>query len=418
MEKYRVDLRVPQQERSDPYQDFNKHCNEIAQDINVFRLSQVQANVVYKALAKIIRVNVHLVENLHQQQSTSTLHYIQKAADYICRRIENHTTVYRRNLQCASSSIYVEPEEKAIGLQWKSNYDIRSDSAHHILEQNTFHYVPILKTLRALFSQPEFKNAYMNNEHVCTTNVFEKFCCGDIYRNSEFYQLNPSAIQLQLAIDDFEVAAPLKTIAGVHKICGIYMQVMNLNQKFQSKLENVSLVALCKTADTKTQNTSLDDILELIVSEIKTLENMGVDIGSGEILKGSLVCFTFDNLGGNGLFGFVESFKANYWCRMCEITKEDSLNTFSEDPSKMRQINHYNAQLSQLENSEDQHVRGVKRRCLLNNINNFHILQNKTVDLMHDVLEGVVPNLLRELFSHCIKNKIISKYSLEARIRD
>lgn len=171
--------------------------------------------------------------------------------------------------------------------------------------------------------------------------------------------------------------------------------------------------------DTKTKTTGLDDIVELIVSEIKTLENTGVNIGNGDILKGTLVCFTFDNLGGNALFGFVESFKAKYWCRMCEISKEDSAKMFVEDPSLMRQIIDYNIQLSQIENGdEQQHVFGVKRHCLLNDINNFHILQNKTVDLMHDVLEGVIPNLLRNLFPHCIAKTAMSKYSLESRVRD
>lgn len=177
-------------------------------------------------------------------------------------------------------------------------------------------------------------------------------------------------------------------------------------------------MALCRTMNLKTSFTSLDNIVEHIVGEIKLLEQTGIDIGNGEFLKGTLICFTFDNLGGNSLFGFVESFGAHYFCRICEATKEQCFTLTSELPAKIRRIGAYDEQLRQVKNSTEKHVKGVKKDCLLNNINNFHILQNKTVDMMHDVLEGVVPTFLHQLFKYCIKKEFITESCLHRRIRD
>jgi hypothetical protein len=37
------------------------------------------------------------------------------------------------------------------------------------------------------------------------------------------------------------------------------------------------------------------------------------------------------------------------------------------------------------------HVRGVKRMCELNTVHDFHVTENFSLDIMHILLEGVVP---------------------------
>lgn len=421
MEKFRINLKkAPVEQSVDPYREFSSSLNEIVENINILRLSQTQMNVVYSSMDKLIGANAKLAEMLSQIDSCSISQYTKQAENYICREIKNHATVYRRNKLCSSSEMYVEPEEKSIGLHWKSKFETQVNSAHHTLDHSTFQYVPIIKTLNALFLDADFKNAYMSNEHTCTDGVFERFCCGKIYKNNEFFERNPNALQLQFAIDDFEICSPLKTKAGTQKLCAIYMQVMNLSPRFLSRLENIYLVALCKSYNLKLEYTSLDNILELIVFEIKSLEENGLNIGNGVNLKGTMISFTFDNLGGNSLYGFVEGFRAKYFCRMCDLSNEECSSAVAEDPSRMRNISEYNLQLIQLPKSEKKNIniKGVKKHCLLNSIGNFHIFQNRNVDLMHDVLEGAVPKLLHNLFSYCVDKRILSAKELQDRVRD
>jgi len=37
------------------------------------------------------------------------------------------------------------------------------------------------------------------------------------------------------------------------------------------------------------------------------------------------------------------------------------------------------------------HFRGVKRNCILNDIEGFHVTENWSLDVMHVILEGIVP---------------------------
>lgn len=53
-------------------------------------------------------------------------------------------------------------------------------------------------------------------------------------------------------------------------------------------------------------------------------------------------------------------------------------------------------------------TKGIIRYCALNDLKYFHILDNFNVDVMHDLCEGVVPFLLKNVFRYCIDNDLFS----------
>ena len=59
-----------------------------------------------------------------------------------------------------------------------------------------------------------------------------------------------------------------------------------------------------------------------MIHDFKILETEGVSVG-GEIIKGTLLCITGDNLGSHMVGGYLESFSANYFCRYCELNRQD-----------------------------------------------------------------------------------------------
>ena len=60
---------------------------------------------------------------------------------------------------------------------------------------------------------------------------------------------------------------------------------------------------------------------------------------------------------------------------------------------------------------------GIKSECLFNKLINFHIAENKTLDIMHDLFEGVVKYTLTKVLTCLIFiNKLFSLETLNQRI--
>lgn len=418
MTSFKINLNTRPTEQN-VYGEFDSFFAKTIEKVNSFRMTHKQRNELYEILESLVvqsnRLNKKLSEN------SSTQHTVQKGEMYICTTIKKHNTIYKRNKTYIENQNYVEPEEVAIGIKWKSNCKPNLEVAQYSLKQTTYQYVPIVKTLKSLFSSDDFKNMYFGSNHKCVPEVFERFCCANVFQDSPFYRANPDAIQLRLYMDEFEVCCPVKTKNVIHKICGIYFQVLNMPQHYLSKLKNIYLVALCESQNLHHGNSTLDNILSKIVSEIKSIEEIGIDIGEKNYLKGTLACFSYDNAGGNTICGFTECFSQGHFCRQCNCSKAETENLVEEKDSAMRSQEQYEEQLRIIANSENvdlEKTQGVKKRCILNNLSNFNILANKSVDLMHDSNEGVIPRFLGRLFEYCTQKKILTKSKLQDKIRD
>lgn len=191
--------------------------------------------------------------------------------------------------------------------------------------------------------------------------------------------------------DDFETANPLGSKRGVHKLGGIYFTIRNFSPKCNSCLTNIHLCALFHAQDVKTYG--FDMLLAPIVQDLRILESKGIYIPLfKEYIHGSIVQVTGDNLAIHSLFGFVESFGARYCCRFCLAEKDDFQTEFSEDSPKIvlrtKEMHESHCQLISA-NPTLPYVFGVKKTSLLNSLQYFHTSDHFSVDIMHDILEGV-----------------------------
>lgn len=315
---------------------------------------------------------------------------------------------------------FVESEEKSTGYKFKRVYDETAGCFISKTVQTTFQFVPITKTLSALFNDPVFEKVYMNfnstRNHNCIEGVYHNFCCGKIYKSNPFFASNPYEVQIRLFTDDFEPCDPLKSKAGVHKTTAFYFQINNLPSNLLSKTDNIYLVALNDAGDSKNDLADVENVIETITADLKILESKGIATGKKNILKGALVCCSFDNLGGNVLFGFSGGFMANFYCRMCTSKRQDCQEMVAENPAKLRTRREYDATISLLKSDSPPNLtqsKGIKSPCILNTLDNFHILSNVSVDLMHDVFEGAVGFLLEQILNYCVQNKIASMDELQ-----
>jgi len=175
-------------------------------------------------------------------------------------------------------------------------------------------------------------------------------------------------------------------------------------------------VALFHSEDLKKYD--FGPILQPLIDDVIILETEGICVPfSDASLKGSVIQVTGDNLAIHGLFGMVESFSATYCCRFCLTDKRKLQSVFSEDESdlilrtKELYLEHCNA-IPQ--DPTPVSVYGVKRTCPFNSLQFFHSSDNFAVDIMHNLLEGVVQYELKLLFqylvTHCMSvNSLIER---------
>lgn len=345
------------------------------------------------------------------------------STEYIRSKLMESNTTYKRRKLNKLDDFYVAPLAKAIGSRFEMKKINEMEPALPIRLQCTFAYVPIIETVKCLFRNEDFLKKYLEynengNGHTCKKNEYADFCCGSIYEKSELFRKYPNALQFQIFCDDFEVCNVIGSKATIHKMCGVYFVIRNMPNN--SKLNNIYLVALCNSDDLKTKETDFNSIWRPIKNEIQVLESDGIFVANNLNLKGALVAIVADNLGANTSLGFVESFNSNYYCRICMLSKNLCQTSCKEIPSEMRTRKNYEEALNVIGDSSKvdfSETKGIKRNCILNELQYFHVTQNFNVDIMHDVQEGTIPFMLRLIFNYCIDSGICSEKSLIEKIQ-
>lgn len=402
--------------------------NVFTKSIIDLNLSEKNTNSIFRSCGSLVNNLKHLtVRMLNDDNQMTPSHIIESSTNLFLDQLAKRNSTFKRNNHLSASSFFVSPEEIAIGTRWELKKVIDHQGDKNSIEQiiqNTYQYVSLVKTIESLFKNEEFRNCYFQNntilDHKCESGRYKYFCCGSTYKNSAFFCENPLALQIHLASDDFEICSPLQSKAGVHKICAIYFTIRNLPTRHLSKLNNIYIVALCNANDLKSKTTDFNDLWQRIIFDLKHLEQVGIDVEGYGKLKGTLTHLSFDNLGANFSLGFPACFVSSHYCRYCMRSKDDCQTLCSDDGHYKRTKNDYAKQIKIVELSEKvdfNETKGVKMYCKLNDLDYFHILDNPTVDPMHDLLEGCIPFLLKKTFTRCIEKRIFSESDLNWMIQ-
>lgn len=400
-------------------QQFVKFLGEWTSQLNSMKLNKNDSTKIYQLSTSLIEefsnVCYRLIDEVEdpiapKQILTMTKHLVQAEFSLF-------NTAYKVNKTINENEFYVHPEEKALGTRYEQKRDRQTKLIMPRVIQSTAFYVPIVRTIQSLFTNAEFRKIYFEYNSVkdnCANDKIHSFNCGTVFKSNELFSKEQYALQIQLLTDDFELCNPLQSKAGVHKTCAVYFSIRNLPINFLSKTDNIHLVCLCNSNDLKTEYIDFNDLWQIVVDDISVLENIGVNIGD-VTLKGSLVWLSADNLGANVSQGFCEGFNCRYYCRFCEYNIDECAVMTTENSSKIRTIEKYNAHLktAQLMKKVDyKKTRGIKRSCKLNELTYFHMLENLSVDILHDVYEGAMLFTLRESFRFIIETKLLKENEL------
>lgn len=175
-------------------------------------------------------------------------------------------------------------------------------------------------------------------------------------------------------------------------------------------------------------NFGINSILEVIVKDLKILETESFFVEGVEYpIKGTLAILSYDNLGGVMLYGMVQSFQANFFCRICLMHKNVTKVSCKQEDVLLRTHESFQNDIQLAMNDPDDSLHGIKLRSVLNNLEFSKFGINVSVDIMHDFLERIyqlkhklfLKFLIQEILASIkeINDKIISfDYGIQNRV--
>lgn len=254
-------------------------------------------------------------------------------------------------------------------------------------DEQCYVYIPIIEMLQKLLNKQEVLDEVMASGE--TSRGFSSYKDGTHYKNNSFFA-DDCRISLNLYIDDFEVANPLGTSRKkTQNVCHLLGSCETYQQNTHHSLHTIQLALLSKTNLVKQHGYS--KILHPLIEDLKCLEEQGVYVEQlGSCVRGSVLHVLADNLGAHSL----ESFRVNFPCRFCMATRDDiQVKEVRSGTFEMRTKEKHQQHVQDvLQDSTLVAQYGVKSSCpLSDNLKHFSTIGGFPPDLLHDLLEGVVP---------------------------
>lgn len=309
------------------------------------------------------------------------------------------------------------PREVTLGVRFDRQFDKNLQVFIEKPISDTMVYISLTSTLKYLLQNKTIQNYIAMEKHPNVMDgTYTDITDGSFIKTSELYNSNEKRLLVQIYIDDFEPVNGMGYKTGIHKTTPVYFILRNLPLHFQSKLKNINLLALANAQDLKFYG--YNNVLYCIVQDLQFLEQSGLEVeflNGQKNLKGSLAAICGDNLGTNGIVGMQECFSTGKFCRHCLIDYEDLSKAVEESQVELRTKSNYQSDV-EASQATGKIVNGVKTYCILNQLRNFHFIDAPTVDLMHDILEGVGQWSCKEFLSFIILAKLLSEHQINGRI--
>lgn len=177
--------------------------------------------------------------------------------------------------------------------------------------------------------------------------------------------------------------------------------------------DNIHVASIIRSKNIQTYGSG--SCLISLVRELIKLYFDGIDIEiEGKIINVKIVLCQIigDNLALNGIMEYVLSFNANFYCRLCQMPKQDAEKSCEEILSKLRTKLNYEQDLEKKNST----LTGVAEDCVFNILPYFHCTLNFSLDLMHDFFEGIFKYDICQALIYFIDNNFITLEELNDRI--
>lgn len=309
-----------------------------------------------------------------------TFHYFSKLQNMFSGLESEHL----RFKYLESTGYLIKPEEFIIGQ--RLDKQIRGIPMHQSYKAQ---FVSLRKIFKQFFELPEVfpkTIAYMNHLKV-ESDAISNIIQTDPWKNKlHSFEKDDIVIPFFIYFDEYECGNPLGSHAGIQKLGAIYCSIPTIPYEYQAQLDNIFLAMLFHSADLKEFGSNI--IYSKLVEECKYLESTGIEITINDKTFKVYFCLASllgDNLGLNCILGFTECFRANYYCRFCKCSRTEMESYLQQNDNKMRNRTNYKEDL----NVNSICKTGIKQPCIFNEITSFHVTENFSVDISHDIFEGI-----------------------------
>lgn len=276
--------------------------------------------------------------------------------------------------------------------------------------KQTFQYVPVLQVLQKVLCNDDIMD-HFSNKNERRDSVMEDFCDGVLFKSDDFFKENPSAIRIHMYSDEFEVCNPIGAKKGKHKIVAFYYTIGNFHPKWRSQTRWIFLAILVKQQFLTANGVGYEAVLKPLLADLRCLEETGVtvvtDVNGSKTFKGKLVSISGDNLSAHAIAGFQQHFHAGRICRTCLADYSEISTKFVQNDFKLRTADMQSYHVHAVEvNVQNATVYGVKGPCsFAQHLHQFDVTKSFPHDIMHDLLEGVLPLTTRLVLAHFVQAK-------------
>lgn len=251
-------------------------------------------------------------------------------------------------------------------------------------------YFPVEDTLNCLLKdetiQDMIEDSFVKMKN-STQDQYKDYGDGRVHQQCRCQE---DHIELIIFQDGFSFAKnALGSAAKKLKMVGTYFTIGNLPPHIRSKEVSMNLCFLVEDAVLKAY--SPNKVFEHLVAELKKLETTGVKF-KNRTIPVKLSFIVGDNLGSHQVGGFTECFSGKYFCRFCEITRQEFHSNIVALKA-LRRKEDVSAAIEQLAATNQQVLsyKGVKFESEFNELEGFHVADPRLPPCLgHDLFEGAV----------------------------
>lgn len=307
---------------------------------------------------------------------------------------------------------YIEPKSIKIGSTSSLSRISSTTPPDLILKNANVQKICIKTKLKEFLQIPGVLNDIL--DHIKTelsSTIITSIYQGNLWKSLQPIYLDKTVFPLLLFFDDLEPCNVLGSRAGLYKIGTVYISLACIPTEYASLLENIFLAQLFYSDDRQAFGNA--KVFSSLIDDLIFLEEHGISVvvNNREYkIYFSLLLILGDNLGLNSILGFTESFNADYFCRACLLPKNSTKHEVYENTFQLRTPENYEVDSLNL-------THGVKEKCVWHRLPNFHVTKNISLDLMHDMLEGILRYDLAFIIDDLITKKYFSLNVLNNRIK-
>jgi len=318
-------------------------------------------------------------------------------------------TEYKRLQHFEESGSYIKPVSVKIGERFerRSNPD---GNALGIYVDVHAQFIPPSQVLKHFLEMSDVFEVIMTEmERLKRSDLYTNIVQSPMWKQKvRRYKSTDIVLPFDMYGDDFEPNDDLGPHSG--KLGAIYGSIPILPSECRSRLENIFLFMLYESADRTTYGNAA--VFTELIRDINRLQREGITLNlpTGEKkVYFVLTRILDDNLALHQLLHFIEGFNAKYVCRFCKIHR-DLLKTLTSDEGvQLWNKESYEADLL----VNDQSKTGIASDSVFNSIDFFHVTENFTVDILHDLFEGTCDVMMLFILNHFVKACKPPRFTIE-----